>query len=349
MSCLVPAAVRADSGDWGSRVEVGENKRDASFTATITTSNQGIWVDVHGQSNAPAHAAAAPASAAPAPTTNFASTAPPSSAPAAQPADDRPAIVSSWYDPIRGYFSQTSDGNVVGLEGMNVNADANSPGGWFQVGEQQHPGTVPMALTVNGQYQDTVWVPYPNTPDNVNWGPPQTAPPNTMVNGSGNDPYQVALDVLGHIPLPNILLKMNPDTGLVAMPGWFWIANYDGRPFGASRTVTIPGPPGQPPTSFTVTVRVWPAEYDWLFGDGQSLTTNSLGEPYPQESDIQHIYQFSSFRFSRGFPVDCTVHFAAQFQVNGGGWQPLPTILHTYGANYPVQEAQSILQKRSGS
>src|SRR5581483_1709088 len=112
-----------------------------------------------------------------------------------------------------------------------------------------------------------------------------------------------------------------------------------------SRTVTIPGPPGQPPTSFTVTVRVWPAEYDWLFGDGGSLTTSSLGEPYPAQSDIQHTYEFSSYRFADGFPVDLTVHFAAQYQVNGGAFQPLPTVLHTYASTYPVQEAQAILQR----
>src|SRR5579883_2770485 len=97
----LPRPAQADSSDWGSRVQVGENKRDASFNATITTNNQGIWVDVHGQSNAPPQVAAAPASPAPAPAANPPSGPPPSAAPAPQPADDRPAIVSSWYDPIR--------------------------------------------------------------------------------------------------------------------------------------------------------------------------------------------------------------------------------------------------------
>jgi len=234
---------------------------------------------------------------------------------------------------------------VNSLEGLPISSEAVGPGNWVTLGEQQHPNSVPMAFNVDGQLQDIVWVPATGGPADFQWGLPPAPPPNTIVGGSGNDPYQVALDVLGHISLPNIELKANPGIGLVAIPGWFWVANYDGAPFGASRTVVIPPAiPGGQPTSFTVTVRVWPAEYDWLFGDGGSLATHSLGQPYPAESDVTHTYEFSSFRFSDGFPVDLTVQFAAQYQVNGGAPQPLPTIRHTYENTYPVQEAQAILQ-----
>ena len=339
LSIISPSPVAADGGGNGTRTDFGENKDHASFTATITTNDRGIWIDIHGQQSSPPETPAA--STAPVPVS--APSAPPPPPANAQPAG--PTIVRSWYDPAWGYYSQTSDGHVNNLTGLNISSDAEQPGGWFQVGEQQHPNTVPMAFTVDGQLQNIVWVPEQARPNNVNWGPPQMAPPNTVINGGGTDPHGVALDLLAHIPLPNIELQENPGLGLVSVPGWFWIANYDGAPFGASRTVTLPpAVPGGPPTSFTVTVRVWPVEYDWLFGDGGSLTSQSLGEAYPAESDVQHTYEYSSFRFPDGFPVHLTVHFKASFQVNGGAPQPLPPILHTYAGAYPVQEAQSILE-----
>jgi hypothetical protein len=199
-------------------------------------------------------------------------------------------------------------------------------------------------LQVNGQPQDFIWL--ASTPDGQLpiIGPPAPANNSTPSgNGSSTDPRQVALDVLAHIPLPPIQLRMNPDQGLVAMDGWFWIDGYNGQPFGASRTVTIPGPPGQPPTSFTVTVRVWVKQYEWQFGDGSSLTTQSLGKPYPAQSDISHSYEYSSLPFPAGFPVRCTVEYDAEFRVNGGGAQPLPPIIHTYEHNYLVQELQPVL------
>jgi len=128
------------------------------------------------------------------------------------------------------------------------------------------------------------------------------------------------------------------------MPGWFWVQGYDGSTFGASKTVTLPPAfPGGPPRSFTVTVRVWGDSYQWNFGDNTSPIIGSLGKPYPQPSDVQHTYQFSSFGLSKGFELLLTVEFAAQFQVNGGAPQGLPPIQHTYAANYPVQEVQTTL------
>jgi hypothetical protein len=202
-----------------------------------------------------------------------------------------------------------------------------------------------MSLWVDGNFQDVVWI--PDNPQNVQFGPPPNAPPEVRPGpNGGNDPHSVALDMLAHIPLPDIHLRANPDLGLVAIPEWFWIEGYNGQPFGQSRTVTLPPPaPGLPPTSFTVTVRLWPKQYDWSFGDGQDLITQSIGKAYPQESDIQHVYQHSSFAFAQGYPLWLTVEYGAEFSVNGGAPQPLPAIRHTYRAVHQVQEIQSILDK----
>ena len=339
----VPLAVQADNDTPGDHVVLRENKERASFSASITTDDHGVWVTVHGQqagsatAPAPQAPAAAPASSAPAPV------APASNAPALS--SDVVSSVRSWYDPERGYFSESPDGHLTSLQGMPIGVGAAEPGGWYNVGSQQHPSASPMSLWVDGDFQDVVWI--PDNPQNVQFGPPPDAPPDVRPNGNGGtDPHDVALDMIAHIPLPDIHLKVNPDLGLAAINEWFWMEGYDGRPFGQSRTVTLPPPaPGLPPTSFTVTVRLWPKQYDWSFGDGQDLITQSIGKAYPQESDIQHVYQHSSFAFAQGYPLWLTVEYGAEFRVNGGAPQPLPAIRHTYQAIHRVQEIQSILDK----
>ena len=217
-------------------------------------------------------------------------------------------------------------------------------------------------LYVDDQFQGVIWIPSTTNGGDVHLGPPPpqpAVPPNPPAgNASSTDPHEVALGLLDHVPLPIIQVKTNPALGRVALPGWFWVDGYDGKPFGTARTVTVPpavGPevpltevprddPRRQPTSFTVSVRVWPTSYQWSFGDGASFATVSLGAAYPAVSDIQHTYAYSSLRFPDGFPVKLTVVFNASYQVNGGAAQWLPPIAHTYSSSYPVQEAQAILE-----
>lgn len=259
-----PGVAHAEGDSLPGHIVVGENKEGASFSATITSNDRGVWIDVHGERTSSGQTAPSPV-----PQAQAAAPGPPQSVPASAqpvaPPPDTPTVTTSWYDPIRGYFSQTSDGHVNSLEGINIGHDAVQPGGWINVGMQEHPNTVPMGFSVDSQFQNIAWVPTQAGPANVQWGAPPNPPPNTVITGGGTDPHGVALDVLGHIPLPNAQIRVNPDIGLVAMSDWFWIDGYDGAPIQQSRTVTIPpAAPGLPPTSFTVTVRIWPEEYDWM-------------------------------------------------------------------------------------
>ncbi len=214
----------------------------------------------------------------------------------------------------------------------------------WQQESQQHSQQTPWILTVNDQFQGVVWLP-DMSPGPVMMNQPQPID-NQMPQGDGgsHDPRMVALDVLAHIPLPPVVVRMNPDLGMVALPGWFWVDGYDGHDVSQSRTVTFPPPaPGLPPTSFTVTVRIWPTKYDWDFGDGTAIETHSLGKRYPDQSDVQHKYEFSSLPFPNGFAVRLSIEFAAEFRVNGGGPQPLPPIRHTWENDFRVQELQPVL------
>ena len=174
------------------------------------------------------------------------------------------------------------------------------------------------------------------------------------------EPREVAVDILHHVPLPDFQVRMSPALGLVALPAWFWLEGFDGRAIESGRTVDIPplvgaevpetvvpaDDPRREERSFRVDVRVWPVRYEWSFGDGSTLVGHSLGRRYPEQSDIQHTYEFSSLRIPGGFPVSVDVEFAAEYRVNGGPAQGLPATRRTYGTSYRVQEIQSVLTRR---
>jgi len=264
-----------------------------------------------------------------------------------------------WWTDRTGIHHETPDGHRYDLTIPNISSATRA--GWQQE-FQNHPDATPYTLDIDGQFQGIIWIPNRNN-NNIRFGSPPAEPvANTRPTGDGSstDPREVALDALGHVPLPNVRIRTNPALGLVAMPGWFWVEGYDGAPFGTSRTVSIPPEVGpevpfdvvpaddsrRQGSSFTVEVRVWPSRYEWRFGDGATLATESLGKPYPAESDIQHTYEYSSLQFPNGFPVWLTIEFAAEFRVNGGPTQGLPPIRQTYETAYRVREVQPVLTSR---
>lgn len=263
----------------------------------------------------------------------------------------------SWSD-ANGYHEETPDGHILTVAATHGDISGSLPHyNWVEM-QQQHPNATPYAVSVDGKFTQVIWIP---NGQHVQAGAPPAngvdpgAPPAST--GSAVDPYQVALDVYAHVPLPGIQIRVNPELGLVAHPSNFWLAGYDGRPFGASRSISIPPAVGDdvpfdvvPRTdprrqaiAFTVEVQVRAAQYRWDFGDGTSLSTTSLGQAYPATSEIQHRYETSSFYQPDGFAVQLTTRYEALWRVNDGGWQPLPAIQKTTLYGYPVQEIQTIL------
>jgi hypothetical protein len=266
----------------------------------------------------------------------------------------------SWTD-VTGYHYETPSGQLVTLTPPNISSATRES--WV-VQLQQHQNENPYLMYVDQQLNGVIWVPRTAGGGNLRLEPAPDSPLQqaSLPTGNGNstDPREVALDALGHQSLPNAQIRMNPDLGLVAMPGWFWVEGYDGSSFGTSRTVEIPPEVGSdvPDTvvpandsrrrgsSFTVEVRLWPTGYAWSFGDGSTTVSQTLGRPYPAQSDIQHTYEFSSLQHPTGFPVRLTIDFAAEFRVNGGAPERLPTIQRTYESGYRVQELQPVLTGR---
>ena len=320
----------------------------------VTSTPSGVYIQITVKQTVPG-------SIAPTPQPGSTPVPPATPAPKGQPGSSSTPTTGgdkTWSDET-GIYEETPDGHIYYLTVPNISSQTD----WLSL-LQSHPNQTPYVLYLDNQFRQIIWIPNGPSSGSVNFGAPPSVQPTPAAppagNGSGTDPYQIALNLLDHVPLPNVQINENPALGLVNLPGWFWINGYDGKPFGDSQTVTIPpavGPnvpftqvpaddPSRQPTSFTVSVQVWPTGYQWSFGDGSSLVTQSLGQSYPAQSDIQHVYQTSSLRTQNGFPVQVTVVFAAQYQVNGGGAQGLPSMSHAYAATYPVQEAQSLLKSR---
>jgi hypothetical protein len=64
-----------------------------------------------------------------------------------------------------------------------------------------------------------------------------------------------------------------------------------------------------------VELRIWPSEFGWRFGDGESLVSVGAGAPYP-DLEITHEYRVGG---RVGPRVDTT--YAAEFSVDGGPWR----------------------------
>jgi hypothetical protein len=161
---------------------------------------------------------------------------------------------------------------------------------------------------------------------------------------------------------------MNPRLGLVAVPTWFWVQpdTYRGQELSASDNLVVTHedcqlvPQLDPVTgelsgtqkhcattadTYRVQVSLVDPTFQWDFGDG-SRRPGSLGQPYPQPSDVRHAYANSSLQTATGYPIALTVTWAATYSVTGpvniSG--TLAPTTRTYGPfPHPVREAQAVL------
>ena len=112
------------------------------------------------------------------------------------------------------------------------------------------------------------------------------------------------LRALRRIELPQSVLAVQPPDGrtLVNFETNFYTEQ---APF--TRRVRLLGQ--------RVDLKIWPSQFSWVFGDGDRLTSQSAGAPYP-DLLITHDYRTEGGVSPR---VDTT--YAAQFRVNGGPWR----------------------------
>jgi hypothetical protein len=129
-------------------------------------------------------------------------------------------------------------------------------------------------------------------------------------------------------PWPVLRVSTNPDIGLTGLASWFWCAGSASMPDATANS----GP-------LTVTVRATLAGVDWNFGDG-SRSAGGLGQPFPVQSDVQHVFQTSTFGLASGYTVTATVRWTVTFSVNGGPFTVLGVKSRSYSRSYIVNQLQ---------
>jgi len=149
------------------------------------------------------------------------------------------------------------------------------------------------------------------------------------------DPETIAMHLRDEIPVPSVEIGVNPDRGLVGLESWFWLEGYDGSPIEDSTDAF-----GQ-----LVEVEARVKEYEWSFGDGDTIAAKTPGRSYPHRSQIRHVYERSSAGLPSGFPVEVKFVFDVRYRVDGGGWIEIPGISRVAEASYRVRESQAVIQQ----
>ena len=222
--------------------------------------------------------------------------------------------------------STVSSGNQPSCEAdaMNIGLALSA---WYQREAPLHPDQSPWTVVCDDGFFAVVWIPR---------GAAASGNVTVLVGSGGVDPVVIAMELLNQLPIPELSIRANPSTGLVALESWFWVDGYGGENISSSDTLA----------STTVEVQVQPVTYRWSFGDGTAIETTSLGRPFPEESDVKHIYERSSLANGGAYSITIEVSFDAEYRVNGGAWESLAPIARTFTTDYPVQQLQSVLTSR---
>jgi hypothetical protein len=151
--------------------------------------------------------------------------------------------------------------------------------------------------------------------------PAQTGPVLVVTPG-------MILSATKRLGLPALEVRIQPaGKTLVNFPTIFYTRP---RPF--DHTITLLGQ--------SIEVQAQPAEYEWLFGDGQTLSGNHPGHPYPAK-DITHTYADAHLTVHPR--VDVT--YSIRYRIGGSGWQQLADTVTVPGpaANLRIAEATPML------
>ncbi len=132
-------------------------------------------------------------------------------------------------------------------------------------------------------------------------------------------------------PWPNLRVDVNPDRGLTGLASWFWLAPTNAT---MPPAIATAGP-------LTVTVRAALVDALWDFGDGTRADSGlNLGQAYPQQSSIGHVYQTDTYQQTGGYQVLATLRFGVWYSVNAGPWRFLGTKAKSYSLSYAVNQIQ---------
>lgn len=179
----------------------------------------------------------------------------------------------------------------------------------------------PYYVVCNGEIKSIVWI--------------EITDPGGGISTPPRDPEDIARELRDRIPIPRVIVDINPGRGLVGVESWFWIEGYDGRPITDSTDAF----------GDLVEVEAQVTRYEWSFGDGATFVSESPGRAYPQKSEVRHMFERSSAGIPDGYAVVVDFVFGVRYRVNGGAWTALPDITRSSQANYPVRESQAVIDQ----
>jgi hypothetical protein len=185
----------------------------------------------------------------------------------------------------------------------------------------QGPNLLPYTLVCDGEAVGVVWLPIDEAED--------PSRPEALT------PEDIAMQLREQIPIPNVTIGVNPERGLVGVESWFWIDGYDGAPITESTDAF----------GRRVKVEALVQHYEWSFGDGETMKTESPGRPYPERSDVRYVYERSSLGHPHGYTVEVGFSFSVRYRVDGGGWIDLPGIERVAEVRYPIRESQAVISQ----
>jgi hypothetical protein len=142
----------------------------------------------------------------------------------------------------------------------------------------------------------------------------------------------IAERIVRELPIGGVAIGLRPEArGITGIPSLFWVDGYDGEPI--ERSVSELG--------MTVEVEVALDEVTWDFGDGTSARGTALGEPWPAESSVRHVYPRSSDD-GAAYDVGVAVELTPRWRYDGGAWSALPAIVREAGLAYEVREIEAV-------
>jgi hypothetical protein len=130
-------------------------------------------------------------------------------------------------------------------------------------------------------------------------------------------------------PWPALTLGINPSAGLTGLPSWFWLSGSAAMPDAFASS----GP-------LSVRVRARLAGVSWEFGDGLGYDSQDLGQAYPAQSDVQHLYQTDTYRLTSGYSVVAILRYLVTYSVNSGPWMTLGVKTRPFSEQYLVYQLQ---------
>ena len=139
----------------------------------------------------------------------------------------------------------------------------------------------------------------------------------------------LADEASSHQPWPVLRLGINPSAGLTGLPSWFWLSGSASM----QDAVASSGP-------LTVRVQARFQGVSWEFGDGLGYDSIDLGQAYPAQSDIQHLYQTDTYHVSNGYAVVAILRYLVIYSVNGGPWKALGVKTRPISQQYLVYQLQ---------